>query len=40
VTYKHVGRILAVVTISRDLQSLQSEAAMEVQLRSMRQQVA
>lgn len=40
VRYKQSGRILAVVTISRDLQSLQSEATMEAQLRSMRQQVA
>lgn len=39
-TYKQGGRVLAVATISRDLQSLQSEAAMEAQLRSMRQQVA
>jgi NADPH-dependent 2,4-dienoyl-CoA reductase/sulfur reductase-like enzyme len=32
VTYKHDGRILAVATISRDLQSLQSEAAMEARI--------
>jgi hypothetical protein len=30
VSYKRGGRILAVATISRDLQSLQTEAAMEV----------
>lgn len=40
VTYKKDGRILAFVTISRDLQSLQTEAAMEAQLRTRRQQVA
>ena len=37
VTFKQTGRVLAVVTISRDLQSLQAEAAMEAQLRSARQ---
>ncbi len=40
VTYQKGGRTLAVATISRDLQSLQAEAAMEAQLRSPRQQVA
>jgi NADPH-dependent 2,4-dienoyl-CoA reductase/sulfur reductase-like enzyme len=33
VTYKRAGRPLAVATISRDLQSLRSEAAMESGLR-------
>jgi NADPH-dependent 2,4-dienoyl-CoA reductase/sulfur reductase-like enzyme len=32
VTYKRAGRTLAVATISRDLQSLQAEAAMEKEL--------
>jgi NADPH-dependent 2,4-dienoyl-CoA reductase/sulfur reductase-like enzyme len=40
VTFKQSGRVLAVVTISRDLESLQAEAAMEAQLRSPGQQVA
>jgi NADPH-dependent 2,4-dienoyl-CoA reductase/sulfur reductase-like enzyme len=40
VTFKQNGRVLAVVTISRDLQSLQAEAAMEAQLGSPGQQVA
>jgi hypothetical protein len=39
VTYKKDGRTLAVVTISRDLQSLQAEAAMEGQLPSQRHKV-
>jgi apoptosis-inducing factor 3 len=33
VTYKRAGRTLAVATISRDLQNLQAEAAMEASLR-------
>ena len=33
VTYKRAGRTLAVATISRDLQSLQAEAAMEANVR-------
>jgi NADPH-dependent 2,4-dienoyl-CoA reductase/sulfur reductase-like enzyme len=33
VTYKKGGRTLAIVTISRDLQSLQAEAAMEAAIR-------
>ena len=40
VTYKKRGRALAVVTISRDLQSLQAEAAMEAEIRRQRQEVA
>jgi apoptosis-inducing factor 3 len=40
VTYKKGGRALAVVTISRDLQSLQAEASMEAELPSERQHVA
>jgi apoptosis-inducing factor 3 len=40
VTYKKAGRTLAVATISRDLQSLQAEAAMEAEIRSHRQEVA
>jgi apoptosis-inducing factor 3 len=40
VTYKKGGRALAVVTIARDLQSLQSEASMEAELTSQRQPVA
>jgi len=36
VTYKKGGRTLALVTISRDLQSLKAEAAMETELRSQR----
>jgi hypothetical protein len=39
-TYKKGGRTLAVATISRDLQSLQAEAAMEAEIRSKRQEVA
>jgi len=34
VTFKRAGRTLAVATISRDLQSLQAEAAMETSLRA------
>lgn len=34
VTFRRAGRTLAVATISRDLQSLQSEAAMEASLRA------
>ncbi len=37
VTYKKGGRALAIVTISRDLQCLRAEAAMEAELRSQRQ---
>ena len=40
VTYKKGGRTLAVATISRDLQSLQAEAAMETEIWSQRQEVA
>jgi len=40
VTYKKGSRTLAVATISRDLQSLQAEAAMEAEIRSQRQEVA
>lgn len=40
VTYKKNGRTLAVVTISRDLKSLQAEAAMEAELPCKTQQVA
>jgi apoptosis-inducing factor 3 len=40
VTYKKGGRSLAVVTVSRDLQSLRTEAAMEAELRAQRPQVA
>ena len=36
VTYKKGGRVLALATVSRDLQSLQSEAAMEAELRNKR----
>src|SRR5215469_1265691 len=36
VTYKKGSRTLAVATISRDLQSLQAEAAMEAKIRSQR----
>lgn len=40
VTYRKRGRVLAILTVSRDLQSLEAEAAMESQLRNRRQQVA
>jgi apoptosis-inducing factor 3 len=40
VAYKKRGRTLATVTISRDLQSLQAEAAMEVAIRRQRREVA
>ena len=40
VTYKKGGRALAVVTISRDLQSLQSEAAMEAEIQPQKREVA
>ena len=40
VTYKKGGRTLAVVTIARDLQSLQAEAAMEAELLPQKKQVA
>lgn len=40
VTYKKGRRTLAVVTISRDFQSLQAEAAMEAETRERRKQVA
>jgi NADPH-dependent 2,4-dienoyl-CoA reductase/sulfur reductase-like enzyme/nitrite reductase/ring-hydroxylating ferredoxin subunit len=40
VAYKKNGRTLAVATISRDLQSLQAEAAMEAEIRQSRKQVA
>src|SRR5262249_39160520 len=40
VTYKKGGRTLAVATISRDLQSLQAEAAMEAEIRMQRREVA
>jgi Reductase C-terminal len=40
VAYKKGGRTLATVTISRDLQSLQAEAAMEAEIRPQRQEVA
>jgi len=40
VTYKKSGRTLAVVTIGRDHQCLQAEAAMETELQSRDQQVA
>src|SRR5262249_57842465 len=40
VTYKKASRTLAVATISRDLQSLQAEAAMETEIRAQRQEVA
>jgi len=33
VAYKKGGRTLAIVTISRDLQSLQAEVAMEAEIR-------
>ena len=40
VTYTKGGRALAVVTISRDLQSLKTEAAMESEMQSQKQQIA
>ncbi len=40
VAYKKDGRTLATVTISRDLQSLQAEVAMEVAIRPQRREVA
>jgi len=40
VAFQKDGRTLAIATISRDLQSLQAEAAMEAQLRSPREKVA
>jgi hypothetical protein len=40
VAYKKGGYTLAVVTISRDLQSLQAEAAMEAEIRPQRREVA
>jgi len=40
VTYKKGGRTVAVVTISRDLQSLQAEAGMEAEIRRQRKHVA
>ena len=40
VTYKQGGRTLAVVTISRDLQSLQTEAAMESEIQWQKQEIA
>ena len=40
VTYKKGGRTLAVVTISRDLQSLRAEAAMEFELLPQKRRVA
>lgn len=40
VKYKKGGRTLAVLTISRDLQSLQAEAGMEAELLSPKRQVA
>jgi NADPH-dependent 2,4-dienoyl-CoA reductase/sulfur reductase-like enzyme len=40
VTYKKGGRVLAFATISRDLQSLEAEAAMETERGSQRQVVA
>jgi apoptosis-inducing factor 3 len=40
VTYRKGGRALAVVTISRDLPSLQTEAAMEAEIRSQKQEMA
>jgi apoptosis-inducing factor 3 len=40
VTYRKGGRTLAVVTISRDLQSLEAEAAMESEIRWQKQEIA
>jgi NADPH-dependent 2,4-dienoyl-CoA reductase/sulfur reductase-like enzyme len=40
VVYKQGGRTLATVTISRNLQSLQAEAAMEAEIRPQRRDVA
>lgn len=40
VAYKKGGRTLATLTISRDLQSLQAETAMETAIRSQRREVA
>jgi NADPH-dependent 2,4-dienoyl-CoA reductase/sulfur reductase-like enzyme len=40
VEYKEGGRLLATVTISRDLQSLQAEASMEAAIPPQRQNVA
>jgi len=40
VTYEKGGRTLAVVTISRDLQSLKAEAAMEAEIRQQQKHVA
>jgi NADPH-dependent 2,4-dienoyl-CoA reductase/sulfur reductase-like enzyme len=40
VAHKKGGRTLAIVTISRDLQSLQAEATMEAEIRPQRQEVA
>ena len=40
VTYKKGGRTLAIVTISRDLESLQAEAAMEAKIRYQQKYVA
>ena len=40
VAYKKGGSTLAIVTISRDLQSLQAEAAMEAETQPQRQEVA
>lgn len=40
ITYKNGGRTLAIVTIARDLQSLQAEAAMETELLLQKREVA
>src|SRR5258708_5180851 len=40
VAYKKGGRSLAIATISRDLQSLQAEAAMEAEIRPQKREVA
>jgi len=40
VAYKKGGRTLAIVTVSRDLQSLQAEVAMEAEIRPQRREVA